>query len=197
MSDPTASPSLTREQAILIISRLFAAYLLFWVITDITMLPHEVLSVAHYIKATGSVLGANTSLPVTTYTLRFYMLSLMENLLHIALWLLAAGWFYRCGPRIRPSSPPRKLDTRDIMKEYPETRNVLREWGAPAAYPLTNQLLNLLTNPSLPPANSPGISILQNQGGGKVKDIKRGWPTSSDHPSSAGSSVFAGSFDFR
>jgi hypothetical protein len=104
MPDPTAqdgSSHLTREQAILIAGRLFVAYLLFWVITDITYLPHEILSVAHYMKATGSVLGTNASMPVTSYTLRFYTLQFFENLLHIALWLMIAGWFYRCGPRIR------------------------------------------------------------------------------------------------
>jgi hypothetical protein len=29
------------------------------------------------------------------------MMYLLANILRIALWLLAAGWFYRCGPRIR------------------------------------------------------------------------------------------------
>jgi hypothetical protein len=95
-----ASPSLTREQATLIASRLFAAYLLFWVIADLTYLPREVLSVVHYMRTTSSVLGTNTSMPAGSYTLRYDMLVLIENLLHIALWILGAGWFYRCGPRI-------------------------------------------------------------------------------------------------
>ena len=101
MSDPDPSPSLTREQAILIASRLFVAYLLFWIIDDLTILPHELDSVAHYMKATGSVLGTNTSLPQTSYLLRGYILDFLNNILRIALWLMAAGWFYRCGPRIR------------------------------------------------------------------------------------------------
>jgi hypothetical protein len=100
MSDPNASPSLTRDQAVLIASRLLAAFLLFWIIDDLTLLPHELLSVAHYMKTTGSVLGTNTSMPVSSYELRYYMLDLFANVLRIALWLVAAGWFYRCGPRI-------------------------------------------------------------------------------------------------
>jgi len=104
MSDPAIPappPSLTRDQAVLLATRLVVAYLLFWIIDDITILPHELLSVAHYIKTTGSVLGANTSLPYSSYTLRYYMLDLFSNILRMALWLMIAGWFYRCGPRIR------------------------------------------------------------------------------------------------
>lgn len=101
MSDPDSPTSLTREQAVLIVSRLFVAFLLLWIVDDITLLPREILPVAHYMHETGSVLGANTSLPQTTYLLRTYFLELLANILRIALWLLAAGWFYRCGPRIR------------------------------------------------------------------------------------------------
>jgi hypothetical protein len=95
------SPSLTREQAILIASRLVVAYLLFWIIGDVTALPHEILSVAHYMKATESVLGTNTSMPQTSYFLRGDAIDLLNNFLHIALWIMIAGWFYRCGPRIQ------------------------------------------------------------------------------------------------
>ena len=104
MPDPTAqhgSPYLTSEQAVLIASRVIVAYLLFWVFEDLTLLPREILPVAHYMQETGSVLGANTRLPVTTYTLRFYMLGLLGLLVRMAVWLMAAGWFYRCGPRIQ------------------------------------------------------------------------------------------------
>jgi hypothetical protein len=89
------------EQAALIASRLFVAYLLFWVIDDITLLPNEILSIVHYMRATGSVLGTNTSMPQSSYFLRGDVIALLDNILHITLWLIAAGWFYRCGPRIR------------------------------------------------------------------------------------------------
>jgi hypothetical protein len=104
MSDPAIpilSPSLTREQAILIATRLVVAYLLFWVISDLTAMPRELLSIAHYMKETGSVLGINTSMPQTSYLLHGYILDLLNNILHITLWLMIAGWFYRCGPRIQ------------------------------------------------------------------------------------------------
>jgi len=101
MPDPNTSPSITREQAVLIASRVIVAYLLFWVIDDLTLLPHELISVTHYMRKTGSVLGTNTSLPETSYLLHYYIQELLGNVLRMALWLMAAGWFYRCGPRIR------------------------------------------------------------------------------------------------
>jgi len=37
----------------------------------------------------------------SSYLLGDYMMYLLANILRIALWLLAAGWFYRRDPRIR------------------------------------------------------------------------------------------------
>ena len=103
MPEPSVTdphPSLTREQAILIASRLFAAFLLFWVVDDLTELPREVLSVAHYteqgINAGLSALGTFKA----SYFLRLEILYLFANILRMALWLMGAGWFYRCGPKI-------------------------------------------------------------------------------------------------
>ena len=101
MSDSNLSPSITREQATLIASRIIAAILLLWFIGDLTYLPHELISVAHYMRKTGSVLGTNTSLPETSNLLHYYIQQLLGTVLRITLWIVAAGWFYRCGPRIR------------------------------------------------------------------------------------------------
>jgi hypothetical protein len=100
MPDPAApdrSLYATREQIVGIASRLFAAYLLFWVVDDLTELPREILSVIHNQKET---FRTGMSLQ-SSYLLRVEMLYLLNNILHIALWLLAAGWFYRCGPKIQ------------------------------------------------------------------------------------------------
>jgi len=101
MPDPDASPSITHDQAILLASRAFAAFLLFWVVEDVTELPRELFTVMHYFREfhqTGmSLYEASRS----SYLLSDYVMYLLANILRIALWLLAAGWFYRCGPRIR------------------------------------------------------------------------------------------------
>jgi hypothetical protein len=99
MPDPNGSPSIDRDQAILLASRIFAAFLLFWVVVDMIELPHELFSVMHYLPTqTGmSLVQALHS----SYIVSLYMMYLLANILRIALWLLAAGWFYRCGPRIQ------------------------------------------------------------------------------------------------
>ncbi len=109
MSEPIAQdaqPSLNRAQVVRIASRICILYLLFWVIDDLTLLPRQILTVAHYMRTTGSVLGTNTSLPISSYYLRLYALDLLANLLRIPLWLMAAGWLYRCGPRIQEFFAP-------------------------------------------------------------------------------------------
>jgi hypothetical protein len=96
MSDPAIpdpSPSLTRDQLIIIASRLFAAYLLFWVVSDLISLPSEILTLNH------ELLGLSTF--TATYYARSYVLNFAANILRMVLWLMGAGWFYRCGPRIQ------------------------------------------------------------------------------------------------
>ena len=95
-----SSPSFTREEDILIASCLFAAFLLFWVVADLSELHREILSVAHY-----SEVGVNAGLSVlskfkTSYFLRLEILYVLANILRIAVWLVGAHWFYRCGPWI-------------------------------------------------------------------------------------------------
>src|ERR1035437_5693249 len=99
--DSNASPGITREQAILTASRLFVAYLLFWVVADVIELPREIMDVVHLLNQ-GSIMGLSMlSAARASFTMRVYILYLAANVLRIALWLMAAGWFYRCGPRIR------------------------------------------------------------------------------------------------
>jgi hypothetical protein len=101
MPDANVSGGIDRDQAILLVSRVFAAFLLFWAVTDIIELPHELLSVVHYLR---EVMQAGMGVAQafrSSYLLSYYMMYLLANILRIALWLLAAGWFYRCGPRIR------------------------------------------------------------------------------------------------
>ena len=101
MPDPNASPSIDHDQAILLASRLFAAFLLFWVVEDITELHRELFTVIHYFREFHQTGMSLFEVSRSSYLLSDYMMFLLANILHIALWLLAAGWFYRCGPRIR------------------------------------------------------------------------------------------------
>jgi hypothetical protein len=113
MQEPTplaATQHLTTRHATLIASRIVVAYLLFWVVVDLIELPREIHSVVNYARegtAVGfSLLGAFHQ----SYLLRTNVLYLVANVLRITLWLMIAGWFYRCGPRIQnfllPTSEP-------------------------------------------------------------------------------------------
>jgi hypothetical protein len=101
MSEQDVSPRTDRDQAILLASRLFAAFLLFWVVEDIIELPRELFSVLHYSRESTQAGVSLFEVLRTSYLPGLYMMYLLTNIVHIALWLLAAGWFYRCGPRIR------------------------------------------------------------------------------------------------
>jgi hypothetical protein len=101
MPNPNPSPIFDLDQAVVLASRLFSAFLLFWVVDDITELPRELFSVMHYFReSTQAGVGVFEAVH-SSYLVSLYMMYLLANILRIALWLLAAGWFYRCGGRIR------------------------------------------------------------------------------------------------
>jgi hypothetical protein len=101
MSDltPLDAP-ITQLQLIRIASRLFAAFLLFWVVVDIIALPREVLSLTHELH-NAVFAGSPWSAFAASHYVRYYILEVISNVLCIALWLMGAGWFYRCDPRIQ------------------------------------------------------------------------------------------------
>jgi hypothetical protein len=101
MPDSNNSLSIDRDQAILLASRVFAAFLLFWVVEDITELPREIFSLMHYLHEASRAGMSLFQALHSSYIVGDYTMYLLGNILRIALWFLAAGWFYRCGPRIR------------------------------------------------------------------------------------------------
>ena len=110
---------MTYEQGIRIASRTVAAYLLFWAVSDATYLPRETLSVVHAIHVYGAGFSALSAFSAF-YSIRLYVLYLAENILRIALWLVAAGWFYRCDPRILKFFGPEADDNLDVDTTGPE-----------------------------------------------------------------------------
>ena len=105
----------TQLQIIRIASRLFAAYLLFWVVDDLIVIPREILTVVHEVG-----LGTLSSAFTATYYSRATVLDLSANFLRIALWLIGAGWFYRCGPRIQRFFSPETIDSHRVPASNPE-----------------------------------------------------------------------------
>ena len=64
-------------------------------------MPHELFTVVHYFRLANWADSSPLQTVRSSYLVSDYMVYLLANILRIALWLLAAGWFYRCGPRIR------------------------------------------------------------------------------------------------
>lgn len=99
---------LSKKDAVLLVSRALALYLLFWSVTDILLLPGELNSILHHLRdlrepvAAGNTSGAETYFHhVHDYQLRYYLFSFSANVARIVAWIMAAGWFYRCGPRVQ------------------------------------------------------------------------------------------------
>jgi hypothetical protein len=101
MPDLHDSTSIGLDQAIRLASRVFAAYLLLWALFDLISLPNEFFSAVHYLKESRAAGSSVARVMSASYLFRSYVLSILANILRIALLLMAAGWFYRCGPRIR------------------------------------------------------------------------------------------------
>lgn len=101
MPSPSVFLSIDRPQATLLASRVFAAFLLFWVVEDVTELPREIFSLLHYLHQSTQTGVSLAEALRSSYLLGDYTMYLLGNILRIALWFLAAGWFYRCGPRIQ------------------------------------------------------------------------------------------------
>lgn len=96
----------SKKDAVLLLTRAISLYLIFWALTDVLALPVELNSFLHHLnernQLPASVLvGESHARRVESYWMRYYLLELSTNVLRIVLWLLAAGWFYRFGPRIQ------------------------------------------------------------------------------------------------
>lgn len=98
--------AVSKKDAVLLLSRAIALYLIFWALTDVLSLPTELNSFLHHLNERSQVpasvlIGESHAGRVESYWMRYYTLALSTNLFRIVLWLLAARWFYCCGPRIQ------------------------------------------------------------------------------------------------
>ena len=84
---------MTAKQAVTIVSRAFALYLLVWALDIISYLPTEYFSLVHH-ATQQSVLAA------TDYFHRLDQIRLSISLVRLILLLCASYWFYKCSPRI-------------------------------------------------------------------------------------------------
>ena len=92
---------MTYEQGLRLTTRAIAVYFLFWVVTDLIQIPHEIVTIRHEMQETAIPKASASDYFYYDYLLRSAVLSLAENLLKIGLWLLAALSFYHCSGRVQ------------------------------------------------------------------------------------------------
>jgi len=100
---------MTYNDGVKIASRVAALYLIFWVISDAIDLPQEVMSLRHTLP--------DSIYPQGGYFIRQALMLVARTVLKIALWLMAAIWFYKCGPGIQ------KFFGCDVQEEITQPEN--------------------------------------------------------------------------
>ena len=81
---------MSTKEAVTIVSRALAVYMLFWFLSDLTYLPSHIFSVWHHENGLG-----------TTYWRDSERLSLTFLLLRMVALFFAVQWFYRSGPALQ------------------------------------------------------------------------------------------------
>ncbi len=85
---------MSTKQAITIVSRALAVYLLFWFLSDLTYLPSDLFSLWHHQNMVGTS-------DWTTYLRDSNRISLSFRLLRMVVLFFAVQWFYRSGPAVQ------------------------------------------------------------------------------------------------
>ena len=85
-----------KEANVVLVARGVALYLLCWMCTELTYMPTRILGVYHHLHYTQEHVAT-----AQTYFQDVYVLNFGFGGIRIILLFLAAGWLYRCGPRVK------------------------------------------------------------------------------------------------
>ena len=105
---------MTRDEAVVLVSRALAIIQLVTAAIEVTYLPERILSVAHYAR-----LGNGLS-STADYFLRLDVIELCGYLVRIPSLLLLALIFWNCGPWIARVLLPARKNVADIVTGIPE-----------------------------------------------------------------------------
>jgi hypothetical protein len=83
---------MTRKEALLLVSRGSAVYLLCWAIGTITYLPERLLSFTHHASSSG--------LLTENYLRNYDLISIALLFVRVVALFALANWFYNCGPKV-------------------------------------------------------------------------------------------------
>jgi hypothetical protein len=88
---------MTKKEGVLLASRAFALYLVFWGLSDVTYLPQNLLSLRYHYAAHG-------------YWLTYYCIEFTFRVVRIIALFAAANWLYTSGKRVEGFFfPPEEL----------------------------------------------------------------------------------------
>jgi hypothetical protein len=90
-----SSAPLTKQNAVIIASRVVSIYFFAWAISDLLYLVRDIYSVHFFI-----VWAAHTGSPYDSYLRSEQIQYLCLHIIHTGLAFLVAGWAYRCGPGV-------------------------------------------------------------------------------------------------
>lgn len=107
-------PDAANLQLIRIISRAIAVFFLYWAFVSLIALPRDLLALVHYTLPIG-----RPSTPTGTYWTMTYIADLLGGLIRIVALCIAAGWFYRCGPRIQRFFSPETAASPELESPVP------------------------------------------------------------------------------
>jgi len=91
---------MSRKELVLIISRTFALFLFTWAFAELSYLPERLFSLIHHI-------GQGSVLAKYDYWSSYYVVVTSFLVVRILAFLLAAGSFWRCGPRVQALFSPK------------------------------------------------------------------------------------------
>jgi hypothetical protein len=95
---PTPAAPATHLQLIRVASRLFAAFLLFWVFLEVSRLPNQVLNLVQNMHRAA---GNNWASFAASSGVHYMILGITVDIVIVVVLLVAARWFYRCDPRVQ------------------------------------------------------------------------------------------------
>ena len=100
MLEPAPAPTApaTHLQLIRVASRLFAAFLLFWVFLEVSRLPNQMLNLVQNMHLAA---GNNWASFATASGVHYMILGIGVDIVIIVVLVMAARWFYRCDPRVQ------------------------------------------------------------------------------------------------
>ena len=85
---------MSRKEFVFVVSRWFAILLGIWGLVDVSYVPERLFSLSHFMNERSALSGHN-------YQSDYYLIATAFLFARALALFYAAGWFWRCGPRVQ------------------------------------------------------------------------------------------------